>query len=242
MNKIKLFAVPYAGGSALAYEKWRKNLNKDIKLISIELPGRGYRSKEKLCETMKDLIADVILTISGNLDTEDEYALYGHSMGALIIYEVYFNLKKLGYKLPKHMFFSGNNPPNRQISQNIDYKNLSLKEFKEEVFQYESTPKEIFEKKELRDYFIPILRSDYMVIENFSYKEENTKLECDITVINGKDDNHIKLDQLGGWLDLTKGICQTYFMEGKHFFLFDNEEEINEIINKTLIARNILNA
>ena len=103
-----------------------------------------------------------------------------------------------------------------------------------EVYELGGTPKEVFENKELRHLFMPILRSDYKLIEEYEYIEKEEKLSCDITVFNGKDDKMTSLEGLQKWADYTSGKTEIIEFDGGHFFLHNQMEQIMKIINKTL--------
>ena len=104
MSKIKLFCFPYAGGSAAVYNRWKEYLNPEIELRPVELSGRGERMDEPLYTNMEDLIEDVFQLLEGEFE-ESEYALLGHSMGAMIIYELSRKIIDNNLKLPLHIFF-----------------------------------------------------------------------------------------------------------------------------------------
>ena len=110
MSKIKLFCLPYAGGSASIYNLWYKYLKPDIELIPVELSGRGRRINESGYETLDDAVDDAFNLIRHHI-LGTEYAMFGHSMGSLISYKLAHKIRK--HRLPKanHIFFSGRGAP-----------------------------------------------------------------------------------------------------------------------------------
>lgn len=106
MGKVKLFCIPCAGGSANAYLKWNNYLQYNIELCPIELKGRGGRSDEAYYEDIDEAVEDVFNLIKDSINN-NEYALFGHSMGGLIVYELYYKLLENGMKLPKQIFIYG---------------------------------------------------------------------------------------------------------------------------------------
>lgn len=108
MKKFKLFCFPYSGGSSVIYEKWRKKLSPSIELIPIEYAGRGTRFATPLFENINDVVEDVFYAIKIHLDTTSHYSFFGHSMGALIAYELSHKLTQLNYTAPVHIFFQEN--------------------------------------------------------------------------------------------------------------------------------------
>src|SRR5471030_1190282 len=134
MKKIKLFCFPYAGGSSVIYENWRKKLSPSIELIPIEYAGIGSRFAEPLFENINDVVEDVFHAIKKHLNTTIEYSFFGHSMGALIAYELSHKLTQLKYTAPVHIFFSGKLAPHIENEykpihalEDVEFKEMLLK-------------------------------------------------------------------------------------------------------------------
>lgn len=81
MKQIKLFTIPYAGGSSVVFQEWKKYFDNEIELIPIELAGRGKRFNNPLYNTLEEAVDDVLKQIQSCLVPGDDYALFGHSMG-----------------------------------------------------------------------------------------------------------------------------------------------------------------
>lgn len=227
-----LFCLPYAGGSSSIYYNWGKYLNQSIKLYPVELKGRGKRFQEDFYENLEDTVDDIFHNIK-NLIIDNDYAIYGHSMGSLLAYELYYKINKMGARKPKHIFFSGNKPPNiPRDKENIH--TLPKREFLNEIVKLGGTPEEVLSSNELLEIVLPILKNDFKVIETYDYIEKTNKIECNISVFNGKEDS-ITLKELLAWSDHSNGMCRVYNFEGNHFFINDNVEKITSIINSILI-------
>jgi surfactin synthase thioesterase subunit len=85
----------------------------------------------------------------------------------------------------------------------------------------------------LLEVFLPVIRSDFKILENYTYKERKDKIECDVSILNGKQDS-INLKEILSWRDhVCKGF-KVYNFEGNHFFINDNVENITNVINNTL--------
>jgi len=233
MKKTKLFCLPYAGGSATIYEKWKKNINSSIQLIPIEYSGRGKRFTQPLCDNLEEVVDDIYNIIKNNLD-DTPYCFFGHSMGSLVSYELSHKIKELNHPQPTHIFFSGKSAPNIK-SRDKDLHKLNDKEFKEELFKLEGTPKEILENNELMNIYLPILRSDFKVVEEYMYTPKPEKLECNFTVIYGKDDD-MRINEICDWQKHTNQKCNFIKFPGGHFFIHDHTEEIVEIVNNIISA------
>lgn len=109
---MKLFCIPHAGGSSAVYYKWKNYFPETINVILIDYKRHGRRFAEKLSDTMEDMVEDLFQKIKKHLDGE-EYCFYGHSMGSIVAYELYYKIKENGFRRPKHIFVSGYASPDR---------------------------------------------------------------------------------------------------------------------------------
>ena len=214
----------------MVYSKWRRYMDSAIELQPVELAGRGARFNVPFCESIEESVEDVFKLIKGKLG-DSKYALFGHSMGSLITYELIHKIMEFGFNEPEHVFFSGRFPPHHREAK-IYYK-LSDEEFKKEVLSHGGTSKEVFENKELADYFIRILRADYKMLDIYQYVQKHNKLNCDISVLHGKEDILTK-NKVDEWDRYTNGLCSLYEFEGGHFFINDLMESVIKLINDTL--------
>ncbi len=210
-----LFCLPYAGESEVIYYSWKKYLNHLVHLEPIELKGRGKRLNEDFYENIEEAIDDIFKNIKCKI-LYDEYAIYGHSMGSLLAYELYYRINKENLKLPKHIFFSGCKPPcitrkEKQVHL------LPDDEFIKEIIDLGGTLMEITENKELIQIFVPILRNDFKMLERYLYKEKGEKIQCDISILNGKKDD-ITLDEILAWKYHAGKGFKVYNFKGNHFF------------------------
>ncbi|ACL75052.1 thioesterase II family protein [Ruminiclostridium cellulolyticum] len=231
-NTINLFCFPYAGGSSSVFSKLKRYADKNIKVVPVELAGRGQRIGEPFYKNMNEAINDIYDKIS-SFTYEQPFAFFGHSMGSSMVFELSHKILQNQKKEPIHLFISGRCPP---INHKDDKKihGLPDNKFIEEVYELGGTPKEVFENMELRRVFLPILRADYKLVEEYQYFEKANKLSCDISVFNGKDDRMTNLDGMKGWGDYTSGKTNIFEFDGGHFFLHNQMKEIMDIMNKTL--------
>lgn len=232
MSKVKLFCFPYAGGSAIIYKKWGQFLDSRIDLRPVELAGRGKRFHEPLYENVAEAIDDVYDQIIDVIDA-GEFAFFGHSMGAMISYQLCQKLQKLKQKLPSHVFFSGRGAPHVERPDKIKYHLLNEDDFISEVLNLGGTPPELFENSELMDFFLPLLKSDFKLAETDLHSGEINPLYCNISVLMGKDEDFIA-DQCVGWEKHSHKQCAIHYFKGGHFFLNDQLEDVVGLVNDTL--------
>ncbi len=232
MDKVKLFCIPYAGGSATVYNQWKSLLNKSIELCPLELKGRGKRFGAGFYNDFDDAVNDLFELVKNDLD-HSEFAIWGHSMGSLLAYELGQKILAEKQKDPVHIFFSGRKPPYPLKLVRFVHK-LSDEEFKKEVLKYGGNTKEIFEDKNLASLFLPILRADFRVLETYKFKENRRKFECDISVLYSSEDETTKPDEINEWASVTQKNCKIYDFNGGHFFINDCKNSVVEIINSVL--------
>ena len=233
MSEMRLYCFPYAGGSAAVFNRWRTYLNRKIELVPVELAGRGVRFKEAFYGSMLEAIDDLYSKINSTLD-HSPYALFGHSMGSILVYELCHKIIAENRKGPTHIFLSGKCPPHIKKEEKI-FHTLPIERFKEEIFKMGGTPRGVLENRELMDIFIPILKADYQILETYKFIPKDIKLNVGITVFNGISDN-IGCEVMLEWGKYTSESSQIYQFEGGHFFIHNHTAEIVEIINRTLAA------
>ncbi len=231
MRRIKLYCLPYGGGSAASYLKWKGSLSKGIELCPVELAGRGKRFSEPFYESINEAVEDVYQQIHLEID-DSPYAFFGHSMGSIILYELYFRLIERNHKPPVHLFISGRRAPECQDSE-ITY-NLPEAEFVKKVLQYGGTPKEFFENKDLADIFIPLLRADFKIVQTYAYTPKCKNLSTDVTIMYGKDDSYTSGD-VDSWEKHVTGTYTMHEFEGGHFFIFKSMQQVLDVLNQTLL-------
>ena len=233
MTRIKLFCFPYAGGSATIYQKWRRHLREEIDLIPVELPGRGKRISEDLYKDIPDAIDDVLRIIKPAIK-EGPYALFGHSMGAMITYHLAQRIRETGLPQPIHLFLSGRGAPSVQRTDKKRYSLMDNGEFMDAVLKLGGTSADFFQYPELMELFFPLLRNDFRLSESEAAGDIFVPMDTNMTVLLGKDED-LTPEQCMGWKRHTRKICNLICFNGGHFFIHDATEKITTIINNTFL-------
>jgi medium-chain acyl-[acyl-carrier-protein] hydrolase len=231
MNSKKLFCIPYSGGSAAIYAKWNSFLKNTIEVVPVELAGRGRRIGERFYDTFNDAVEDIYGFIGndGCLDSGN-YALYGHSMGSLLVYEVMKKIKKEGKSLPDIVFLSGRRPPHIDDTEN-DIHELPDEKFIDEIRNVGGTPEEFFKSRELLDLFIPIIRADYRITEKHGTERNPVIFESNIVYFHGSEDALVNTEQADEWRRYTNKRFEIHEFRGGHFFIHDKVQDICRIIS-----------
>lgn len=232
---MKIICVPYAGGSSSVFAKWKKYISPDIEIIAPELAGRGARCRESFYSSIQFAAEDIYRIVSEK-NIDDRFAIFGHSMGCFIAYELYRKIcgdPQLKSKLV-HIFMSGNYAPhlNNNSEHHTEFYKLEAEGIKEELIRLGGTAKEIFDDPVFAQYFLPIIRSDYYITETYE-PESLEKFTCGCTVYNGLEDE-LTPEDLESWRVYSPCGFTIKNFSGNHFFINDNCKMVVEHINKTL--------
>jgi medium-chain acyl-[acyl-carrier-protein] hydrolase len=231
--KIKLFCFPFAGASAHIFSKWKSYLNQDIESIAIEYPGRGRRFGVQLCDTMPDLIDDMYSRILTEIDVAP-FAFFGHSLGALVAFELSRRMQLRNERLPMNLFFSGHVAPN-YIKNKREIYNLPDDQLVKEIIGYGGTAQEVFETAELKDLFMPILKADLKIADTYKLEDMGFKLNTSFDIFYSLGDQLLCDEGMFAWKDCTVRECRIKMFDGGHMYLLNKEKEIVTYINQILM-------
>lgn len=210
-----LFCFPYAGGSAEIFRHWQRHFPAEIDICLVHLPGRGRRSAQAPFTKLGPLverIADVIAN-----EARQPFAFYGHSMGALISFELARELRRRRANVPRHLFLSGRQAPTAPRFEGSTF-DLPLDQFIAAVKKLNGTPHELLDDCELRELFLPLLRADFEIVDTYVYQSEEP-LSCPITVYGGLRDDYVSLERMREWQKQTVATCKAKMFAGDHFFI-----------------------
>lgn len=225
---ITLVLLPYAGGSFYAYNGLIKLLGPGVTPLALDLPGRGRRLREALLTDAEAMAADVFGQIRPHL--ERPYAIFGHSLGAVLAYLTAGLARGAGLPEPRHLFLSARAAPEQAEPGRLH--TLPEPEFLEQVVaRYQGIPQAVLDEPELLAFFGPILRADVTAAEKFRHQPQ--AVSAPITVLLGEDDPSTRLRQ-PAWHQVTSGPVTLRRFSGGHFFLFDHLAEVAGLINHTL--------
>lgn len=227
---MKLFYLPHAGGTANSMYKWSGGLKRFIEPISLELSGRGSRYNEELYSGFIDAVKDIFEIFKKNVG-DDDYVLVGHSMGATLIYELYYKILSSGLKLPIHMFFSGSKPPHtRQENEKICMLEDDL--FLNEIKKFGGLSDEMLNIDKFKKIFTPLLKEDYRILEDYKFSNKDSKIKCNISVMYGNED--LSYEELRGWERLAN-MCFYEAFNGGHFYIDSNATKFASYINRRIM-------
>jgi len=228
---LRLFCFPYAGGGALSFRGWGTQLPPAVEVCPIELPGRGMRLKEAPFTRLVPLVEAVVEALLPYLDKP--FAFFGHSMGALISFEVARRLRRDQALNPVHLFVSGRRAP-QWPDPDPPIHALPEAEFLGELRRLNGTPEAVLASRELMQLLLPVLRADFAVLETYRY-EPASPLECPIAAFGGLQDPEVACETLEAWRQQTRSDFSLQMLPGDHFFLHTSQSLLWQALNHTLI-------
>lgn len=213
--RLRLICLAHAGGQPSAYLPWQSVLGPHVEVCAVQLPGRAMRFGEAPLRKFRHVL-DELLDMVGRHD-DLPYVLFGHSLGALLAYELARASVSGGVRRPLHVFVSGCGAP--QI-QRVPRR---LHEMEDEALadalrRYDGTPSEVLADRELMQLLFPVLRADFAVVDDYCY-QPGPKLPMPLTVLAGRQDAEVPVDNVLAWPDETDAGCEILWFEGGHFFI-----------------------
>ncbi|MER6957543.1 alpha/beta fold hydrolase [Streptomyces sp. NPDC000618] len=219
---LTLYCLPYAGSSARIYEPWKTGLPSSVAVTPLELPGRGARWPERPKTELEPLLDDLAEAMDEARHTP--YAVFGHSFGGILAFELVRHLRSLGFPPPRRLLVSGCPAPHLATPAETTY-DLTDEEFTERLRQLRGTPEELLDNDELLELYIPIIRADYTILDHYK-APESAPLDCPVSVFYGRGDDDAGRDVTEPWSAYGSEPATIEEIAGDHFFLRDAEEEL----------------
>lgn len=233
---MRLFCFPYAGGRAATFRTWPDELPAEIEFYAIELPSRGRRIKEPPITRMEPLVRAIAGAIEPLLDKP--FCFFGHSMGALVSFELARLLRRERRPQPLHLFVAGATAPQSKDAHPVRF-DLPEPEFIDVLRRLNGTPREVLENDELLQFMLPTLRADFELLELYEYADE-PPFVFPITAFGGLQDKEVSREDLEGWRVQTAANFILRNFPGDHFFLHQDRsrvlwamsQELNSLVSR----------
>lgn len=224
-RNMQLFCLPFAGASFYAYNALFQSLPESIEAITLDLPGHGRRLKEALLFDLEEMTDDLLPLLRRRI--RGRFALFGHSLGALLGWSLACRLHDAGGPLPCHLFVSGRGGPDLPPEEgNIAC--LSREAFLHRVADYGGTPAALLQQADFMAFLEPILRADFTAVANY-HPPKRPPLPLPLTVLLGTGDR-FGTPEAAAWRQATTCPVDLAWFSGGHFFLFDHIPAICRLI------------
>ena len=231
--KVRLFCFPYAGGGASIYRTWVDALPPSIEVCAIQLPGRERRFAEPAFRSMAPLIAALTDALIPYLDRP--FALFGHSMGATIAYEVARRCQSELRRRACCLLVSAQSAPQIPLSNPATYR-LPDDDFLAKIRQLNGTPEEVLANAELMALMVLLLRADFELIETYQ-QLPGERLDCPVYTFVADDDAEVSRQELADWSEITTDDRSTepLMFHGGHFYLHSQQQTLTHAIANAII-------
>lgn len=229
LASITLLCLPCAGASATMYLRWRRILPAWIRVEPLELAGRGSRIGDPFSPDFSSAIDDVCMRMQPWLD--GRYAVYGHSMGALLAYGAVRRLLQAGAPLPQRLIASGSASPSARDNSRLA-RMRGREDLLEDLRRQGGTPEAVFEDEELLAFTLSVLGADYALCLDYAHAAD-TRLPVPVHVMSGRRDD-IAPERLQAWQDVAQAPVTLETFEGGHFFIRDSEPAVLAALTRHL--------
>lgn len=220
--RLRLFCFHYAGGSASAFRTWPDALPEEIEVCPIQLPGREQCLWEPPFTRVSFLLDHMHCALQPYMDLP--FAFVGHSMGAVIAFELARELRRQNHEGPFRVFVSGCRAP--QLPNPKPFVHLlSEEQLIAHLRRHKGTSESVLQNADLMHLLLPIIQADFALYETYVY-EEQEPLACPITAFGGLQDIEASGSDLAAWQGQTRSAFALHMYSGDHFFLHSAQVEL----------------
>ncbi|MBD0323447.1 MAG: thioesterase [Aldersonia sp.] len=227
--ETRLVCFPHAGGSASYYFPMSRALTPRIEVLAVQYPGRQDRRLEPFIESIPELAERTCAALAAW--TDRPFAFFGHSMGAILAFEVARLMEAGGARHPLHLFASGRRAPTRYRDGRVHrYDDASLIE---ELTRNGGTDRRFLDDAEMRAAILPLVRSDYRAIETY-HCTQGPPLTCPITALVGDSDPQTTIDEASAWAEQCGEGFDLRVFPGGHFYLDAHREAVTDAVSAAM--------
>lgn len=229
--RLRLFCFAHAGGAASLFYNWSESLPAEIEVCPVQLPGREGRLLEAPFSRFSALLDPLAQALYPYLDKP--FAFFGHSVGALICFELTRYLRHQSHPLtPVRLCVAGHGAPQLPLSE-PPVSHLPNPEFIKELRRLNGTPEDLLSSNEFLRLLLPRLRADFSLAETYTYTP-GEPIQCAISAFGGLHDD-VPHHEIAAWREQTTGSFTLRFFDGDHFFVQKEQKEILHYLSSDLL-------
>ncbi|MGN6321576.1 MAG: thioesterase II family protein [Dyella sp.] len=222
----RVFCFPYAGSGASVFRDWQPALSNRLEVVGIQLPGRENRFLEKRLNRLDAAIDALLDVIPSWLDKP--FFFFGHSLGALLAFELARAMQQRGLPAPFHIVVSGSCAPHRRhLDEPLHI--LDDAQLLERIRDYNGTPPELLHNDEVMRLLLPQMREDFAMFETWEHRDD-TPVNCPLTALGGDADREVPIEDLRAWSQMTSAEFEHHLFPGDHFFIHSNKTRVLQLL------------
>ncbi|WP_326565418.1 alpha/beta fold hydrolase [Amycolatopsis rhabdoformis] len=227
----RLVCLPHAGGSASFYFPVSRALAPEVEVLAVQYPGRQDRRHEPFVTTIEAMADEVARLLRDK--TDKPLALFGHSMGAMVAYEVARRLEDGGVPVDT-LFVSGRRAPSRQRVESVHTR--TDEGVLEELRRLSGTEMDLLGDEDVVRMILPVVRNDYRAVEIYRHAPGRL-LDAPVVAFTGTDDPVASVDEVGSWAGHTAAGFELVTLQGGHFFLTRHQDVILRYLGDRLVDK-----
>ncbi|MEU8270976.1 thioesterase domain-containing protein [Sphaerisporangium sp. NPDC049002] len=232
---LALYCLPHAGGAASAFRVWQRKVP-GVAVLPVQPPGRDNRLRETPYERMGPLVADLADVVLADLALGPEgrrYAVYGHSLGALVGFELLREIRRRGGPEAAHLFVSGSVAPHLSYEIGPFVRDMTRPEVVDMLRKLGGTPEWLLADPGVLDMILPAVQADFTIKETYEY-QEGPPLDVPITAMPSAEDPRVDRRLVDGWEEHTSRRFALHPFLGGHFAVFEQAALTHKYITEAL--------
>lgn len=227
----RLVCFPHAGGSASYYFTLSQSLTPRAEVLAVQYPGRQDRRHEPMMDSITELADRIFHAL--HRWTDRPFAFFGHSMGAVLAFEVAQRFHRVEQVDPRFLIVSARRAPSRLRPGNLHLRDDDG--LISELRRVGGTEEMFLNDAELRPAVLRLIRNDYKAIEGYAWSP-TPSIDCPITALVGDSDPYTSVDDAAAWAQHSSGAFDLRVFPGGHFYLDNHRMEVIELISAALSA------
>ncbi|MBB5113490.1 alpha/beta fold hydrolase [Micromonospora echinospora] len=228
----QVFVFPYAGGVAASFAQWQELAEPELSVHVALMPGRGARLHEPPVDDLTEVVDQLATAVTER--ASGPFLLFGHSLGALVAFEVARELRRRGAPAPLALLVGGAEAPQTRLVRRRVH-DLDDTGLIDALRDFGATPAGLLADRELMELVLPGVRADFALSERYAYRPE-PPLDLPVHVLLGDGDEHVDPDRAAGWARECVTAPRRHVFPGGHFFLTDCEPEIIDLMRHIVVS------